>query len=437
VAIVGPEGSSGSSPDLPALIRLLRQTMPEGPAAATRTGRTDPLAKLFADGPSPGAQPALPALQQVLRDSLTRAGGPEELARRLVVELARSPEARSATPALSADLRALLPAGPTAQREALARAVGWLVDNLNRPQAVTAGLAQLGPAAAALGVPPERMEALAVLLADALRASGWLPEQQAAWQMVARLAGRWAAQGAAAGAYEPPTWIGTVVEHDLRRQDLAVLLVRTYLPYPYLPGQHAVVESAHHRADWRACWLATPPATDNLVELHVRAGPADPVGTALVGRVRPGDHVRLRPAEGPLVLDAESDAGLLLIADDTGVAPMRALLGELSMRGDRRAARLLWLAALDEEPYDLTALTRLVDDAAADGASGLQRMAKTIDVLSGMADLLSALAAGGPWADWDAYVAGTPTGVAGALTALAYAGIPAERIRCDQIGPDD
>ena len=486
VAIIGPDSTG---PDLQALIRILRQAMAAAPAAATtapatgsarpapgatapaagtgssgpgsltgpaaaaagRAARADPLAALFADGPSPGAQPVLPALQRLLRDSLARTGGVEQLVRQLVSELATPPATAgpgrpgaappasptapsvppavpltpSAAPPTTADLRLLLPSGPAAQSEALARALTWLVDNLDRPHVVTAGLAQLGPAAAALGIPPERMELLAVLLSDAMRASGWRPEQRAAWQTVGRLAGRWAAQGAAAAAYEPPTWLGTVIGHELRRQDLAVLLVRTYLPYPYLAGQHAVVETGHHRETWRACWLATPPPADNVVELHVRAGPADPVGMALVGRVGVGDLLRLRPAEGPLVLDPVGETDLLLVAEDTGVAPMKALLGELWLCGDPRAVQLLWLAAPNEEPYDLPALSMFAGGTA------------TVEVLPGIAELLPALEAGGPWSDRDVFVAGTPTTVAGALTALAYAGIPANRIRCDQIGPDD
>jgi len=112
-----------------------------------------------------------------------------------------------------------------------------------------------------------------------------------------------------------------------------VLLVRTYLPYPYRTGQHAVVESGLYPEVWRPCWLATPPSPENLVELHVRAGQRDPVGTAIVGRVQVGDKLRLRAAEGELTLDGADRGDLLLIAEDTGIAPADALLAELHALG--------------------------------------------------------------------------------------------------------
>jgi NAD(P)H-flavin reductase len=232
------------------------------------------------------------------------------------------------------------------------------------------------------------------------------------------------AHGALAAAYEPPYWTGAVVDRRRHRGDLAVLVIRTYLPYPYLSGQHAVVEVEGLPDEWRPCWLATPPASDNLLEVHVRAGARDSVGAALTGAV-PGERVRLRPAEGPLVLDEPAGSCLLFVAEDTGVAPMRALLGERRQRRDPRPVHLFWLVNPNEEPYDLAAV-RAYEDATT-----------AVLPVASVPDLAAGLAARGPWSAADAYVAGTPTGVAAALTVLAYADVPAGRIRHDEIGPDD
>jgi NAD(P)H-flavin reductase len=187
-----------------------------------------------------------------------------------------------------------------------------------------------------------------------------------------------------------------------------------------------VVESAHCPEIWRPCWLATPPTANNLVELHVRVGERDPVGATLVGRVKPGDRLRLGPAQGHLVLDERAVGGeLLLVADDTGVAPMRALLAELRRRRDRRRVQLFWVTNPNEEPYDLAAISAYANDET------------TVLPVAGTAELAEELAARGPWSRARAYVAGTPTGVAAALTTLAFAGVPAGQVRHDQIGADD
>jgi len=362
-------------------------------------------------------------------DSGTRAGptvlippGPQNPA---AVEAARLLAAPT-VPGPAGSLLSLLPTANAARIDQVARALAWVVDNVDRPQVIATGAAQLGSAAAALGVTPERMEQLGMLLGEAVRAAGgpWTAQSQAAWQATGRLVTRWMAEGANAAAYEPPYWTAVLLERTVRYGDLAVLRLRSYLPYPYLAGQHALVETEHHREQWRPCWLATAPGTDNELELHVRADGDDPVGTALVGRVQPGDQVRLRAAEGGLGLALESGRDLLMVADDTGVAPMRALLGELAARQDLRQARLLWWTAPGEEPYDEAAVAAALADE--------DRLR-----IVGDANTLAAALAEQPWDEWDVAVAGTPTGVLAALTLLGFAGVAANRISVDQIGPAD
>ncbi|WP_189171305.1 hypothetical protein [Pilimelia anulata] len=318
-------------------------------------------------------------------------------------------------------LDALLPAAPEARSAQLTRAVGWLVENLDRPQVVAPATAQLGPAVAALGVRPEQAEALAVLLSDAARANGvWTPREWTAWRAASGLAARWVAEGAAAGSYAPPYWTGTVVEREERRPDLAVLRVRTYLPYPYAGGERAPVETGHHRDAWRPCWIAGGPRPDNIVELHVRAEGADAVATALVGRVAVGDPVRLGPPVGGPAVDPAA-AGLLFVAEDTGAAPVLGLLAELRAAGDRRPRAVLHWVPPGEESYDRVRLAALAD---------------TVVVHSAV-ELAGALA-GLPLApDWWAVAAGSPTGVAAVRTAVAYAGIPTARTVHAAVGPDD
>ncbi|GAA2526031.1 hypothetical protein [Pilimelia columellifera] len=388
--------------------------LPVGPGPPAAAGR--------GDASAPGVGTALPA----------PGGDPGGNTRPVVTRTAPSTPSTGvpATPgrATPADLLALLPANPQAQGEQLGRAVSWLADNLGRPHLVATGAAQLGPAAVALGMSPERLDQMGALLADAARAAGapWTAEARTAWEATSRLVARWVAQGAAASGYEPPFWTATVIDHELRRADLAVIRVRTFLPYPYLAGQVAPVETAHHRDQWRPCWVATAPTGDNVIELHVRAYQEDPVGLALVGRIAAGETVRLRPAAGDLPMAVESGpAGALLLAEDTGVAPMLAILADLRERGDPRPARLIWLPTPGQEPYARDALTALADEH------------RQVTELDGMVPLAEALAADGPWDGWGVAVAGTPTGVAAMLTAAGFADISTAQTWHVQIGPDD
>src|SRR4051812_5916429 len=125
-------------------------------------------------------------------------------------------------------------------------------------------------------------------------------------------------------------WSAVVVEHQLRRHDLAVIRLRPYLPMPFRPGQYARVEVSELPGVWRPYSLAGKPRRDDLLELHVRAKTSHGVSGALVYRTDVGDQVRLGRAEGRMGLPAEPGRNLLMIAGDTGVAPLKALLTELA-----------------------------------------------------------------------------------------------------------
>lgn len=331
-------------------------------------------------------------------------------------ELATAPQPTAG----AAVLQALLPAAPDARAAHLARAIGWLAENLDHPQTVAAGAAQLGPAAAALGLRPDQTAAVAVLLSDAARAAGmWPPREWAAWQSAVGLAAHWVAEGAAAAGYTPPHWSATVLGSRRHGADLAVLSVRTFLPYPYAAGQHTTVATGHHRDLWRPCWLAGAPRTDNLLELHTRADDGDAVTRALVHRVQPGDVIRLGPARGGLRVPAAAD-GVLLVAEDTGAAAVRAVREELRRTGDPRPTWTLYWVPPGARPYE---------EAFADFDD--------VTVVGSAVALADALAGRPELADWAAVVAGTPTGAAAAATAVAYAGVPADRTSTTQIGRDD
>ena len=159
---------------------------------------------------------------------------------------------------------------------------------------------------------PQQLQLMGAALAEAMRAgmaNGWRQEYDAAWRSTWQHAHSWIAHGAAAAAYQPIAWTAVVVEHELRRYDLAVLRLRPYLPMPFRPGQYARIEVPELPGIWRPYSLAGAPRLDNVVELHVRAKGETGVSGALVHRIQVGDKVRLSRAEGHMALPASDGAG--------------------------------------------------------------------------------------------------------------------------------
>ncbi|WP_432968152.1 hypothetical protein [Dactylosporangium sp. CA-233914] len=315
------------------------------------------------------------------------------------------------------DLRALLPADPGARRETVREAVTWLVNNLGDPRLVASRCAELGPAVAGLGVPPQRLEALAILLIDALRANPPAPplraEEEAALRDAGRLAARWAGAGTDDTAHEPAWWSAVVTAHDRRRADLAVLTLRTYLPYPCPPGMRAVVEVPRYPARHRTCWVANLPHVDRTIELHVPLHADDPIGADLVERTAPGDRVRLHlPVGLPALLDTRP---LLLIADRDAHAPIRAILAALRSAHPATPERDLtvyWPSTIERDVYRLA-------DLAPPGTIVIRDHFNQD---------------GRDWSEHTAFVAGTAASTTDDATRVRQAGVPAERTVIAAIG---
>ncbi|MEU4220911.1 globin [Actinoplanes sp. NPDC026623] len=375
-----------------------------------------------ADGMNPADDVALHQIQRLLGDSLSLAGGPGDVAVRLRAALVQ------AQPALFARL----PGGAGWQVEQLAQALTWLVQNLDQPPQLVAACGRLGAVLAECGVLPQQLQLAGAALAEAMRAglgaNGWRQDFDEAWRSTWDHAYEWIAHAMASGAYRPVAWTAVVVGHERRRDDLAVLRLRPYLPMPYRPGQFARIEVSELPGVWRPYSLCGDPRRDNIVELHVRAKGEAGVSGALVYRTQVGDTVRLGPAEGDMGLPG-SGRDLLMIAGDTGIAPLKALLSELAATGDRRSAVLFWGARNLAELYD-------IEDVAA--IAGACRRATVVPVISeGDADqyasglVTDAVAEYGEWSEHEVYLAGPPSMLAATSAALRGLGVAPDRIHHD------
>jgi NAD(P)H-flavin reductase len=196
-----------------------------------------------------------------------------------------------------------------------------------------------------------------------------------------------------------------------------VLRLRTYLPYAWLPGQYATVEAPSRPGAWGRCWIANVPVGDNELVVHVHARPGDDVADALVRWTDVGDRVRLRPAGGGLALDADSDRDVLLVAHDVGIAPMKALLTDLTRFREIGGVHLLWTVDAGAEFYDLAEVRELAGpDVVIEGV-----------VVDGDDELIEVLGRGA-WTTHDVYVSGSTDSVRATVAALEAAEVPRDRI---------
>ncbi|GAA2253255.1 FAD-binding oxidoreductase [Kitasatospora cystarginea] len=331
-------------------------------------------------------------------------------------------------------LRPLFPESMEFQQDHLARMFRYLIENLHRLDHVLAVLRQLGGDHRKLGVWPAHYLAFEEALAVALRSragAGWSVELEQAWLRMLRFAVKAMVDGAESAITEPPYWHGQVVGHERRGPDVAVLRIRTGQPYPYRAGQYATIESPLLPHTWRQYSMACAPRPDGVLEFHVRRTAAGGVSEALVERTRAGDAVRLGPPRG--VMTAVDDPrDVLLVAGGTGLAPLKAILGELAERRARGQRAHLFVGARSQaDLYDREALARL---------SGRFPWLEVTPVTGGGAGsepgpgpLPDALGERRDWSEHIAYVSGPP-GMVGAVRAtLLASGVPADRIHHDPL----
>jgi NAD(P)H-flavin reductase/hemoglobin-like flavoprotein len=391
---------------------------PPAPAQTPTAGAAQP-----GDGMDPADDAALQDVQRLLSNSLSLAGGPAEVAGRL----------RAALLQAQPQLLATLPGSPLIQREQLAAALTWLVHNLDNPPLLAAGCARLGAALAECGVQPQRLQLVGAALAEAMRAglSGGVLRQDfdLAWRTTWQHAHKWISHGAAMTGYEPTRWTAVVVSHDLRRHDLAIVRLRPYLPMPFRPGQYARIEVPELPGVWRPYSLAGAPRRDDVVELHVRAKTLEGVSGTLVHRTDVGDKVRLARPEGYMGLPEQPERDLLLIAGDTGVAPLKALLTELAATGDSRSAVLFWGARTLDELYDIDEIAQIARACKRATVVPVISEGNPGPYASGL--VTDAVAAYGEWSEHEVYLAGPPLMLAATSAALHQLGVSPARIHHD------
>ncbi len=331
-------------------------------------------------------------------------------------------------------LRDLFPVDMASQRIRFLDALTTMIQTIDDGERFEQIMRDLGRHHVKFHVRPEHFVMFEAALLDALRhfsGDRWSDQYDRAWRdAYARMSGAMM-RGTDEFAGHPAFWHAEVTSHERRTRDIAVFTCEPLIAYPYQAGQYASIETTHVPRDWRPLWIGNPPGTGPL-EFHVRAASGGWVSSALVRRLRVGDVVRLGPAMGTMTLDQRSTRDIVCIAGGTGVAPIKALIGELAEYNRSRWVHVFFGARTRADLYDLPALHRLaarfswlsVVPACTDEPSYGREKGNVSDVMERL----------GPYPDHDFYVCGPPEMMGATLRALRRMEVPASRIRYDAVG---
>jgi NAD(P)H-flavin reductase len=222
-----------------------------------------------------------------------------------------------------------------------------------------------------------------------------------------------------------------VVSHEQRAFDVAVLLVRPEPRLDYLPGQSVAVECPSRPRLWRYYSMANAPRPDGLLEFHIRLIDGGAVSMALTSSSIVDAELRLGAPIGALTLQP-SGRDLLLVAGSTGLAPLKAILDQVTSLPQPPRVHLFFGARNAEGLYDLDSLEKLaaqhpwltVTPAVSDGPKFDGETGTLPDVVGRH----------GNWPGYDAYLAGPTEMVKETVTRLASAGVPRDQIHIEDFG---
>jgi NAD(P)H-flavin reductase/hemoglobin-like flavoprotein len=334
------------------------------------------------------------------------------------------------------ETRELFPVSMAAQRDRLLNALGQIVADADR-------LEELAPFLQDLGRDHRKFGALAdhygpvgeSLLATLAHFSGeaWTPELAAEWTAAYQLVAQVMLDAAAMDARRnPASWDATVLSHELRGFDTAVLRVATVQPLPFRPGQSVAVESPLRPRLWRFYSMANAPREDSTIDFHVRMVDGGPVSTALTRGTDVGSWLRLGAPVGALTLDTRSGRNVLLVAGSTGLAPVKAIAEQLDGMPSPPQTTLIFGARTAEGLYDLPALEKM-----AANAPWLRVIPCVSDDQSFAGDrghLPDVVSRYGPWNGHDAYLAGSTAMTDNVARYLVSLGVPDSQIHVEDFG---
>ncbi|SED76570.1 NAD(P)H-flavin reductase [Amycolatopsis lurida] len=332
---------------------------------------------------------------------------------------------------VSPDARALFPINMATQRNRLLRALVYVVQMVDRPDELATFLGQLGRDHRKFDVLGRHYDAVGVALIAALKRflkDDWTPELEDAWVTAYGVISK-NMREAAGKEIGPAWWKATVVEHRLASRDVAVIKVRTDQPLPYRAGGYVSVEVPQRPRMWRYFSPATAPHDDGTMEFHVHAVRGGWVSRAIVHHTRRGDVWRIGPSLGALSVQRTESRPLLMVGGGTGVAPLLALLDEMSRWKNNPPVHLFFGG---RRPEDLYALDELRGLTVTCPWLTVTPVTEEGTITGGdRGTLATAVTQRGAWKERDVYVAGSPSMIRATIAKLLAAGTDLARIKYD------
>jgi NAD(P)H-flavin reductase/hemoglobin-like flavoprotein len=329
-------------------------------------------------------------------------------------------------------LRDLFPVQMDVQRARLLGAIVTAVQTLEDPERFESYLRALGRDHRKFHVAPEHYDVVGAALIEALRAFAgqhWSVEYDQAWADAYAVIAQKMLAGADADT-NPPYWHAEVVGHERRSRDIAVFTVAPMQPLDYRAGQYLSVECPKYQPRmWRTYSPANAPRNDNTLDFHVRALGAGWVSSALVRRVRVGDMLRLAAPMGSMTLDRKSTRDVVLVAGGTGLAPVKALVEELTRYNRTRWVHVFFGAKDRDDLYELVELNKLA--ARYPWLSVVTACSEDAGFSGEHGNISDVVARYGPWSDHDFFVSGSGPMVKATLRTLAELQVPSIRVKYD------
>jgi NAD(P)H-flavin reductase/hemoglobin-like flavoprotein len=329
-------------------------------------------------------------------------------------------------------LRDMFPVHMDAQRSRLLGALVSAIQTFDDPMRIDEDLRALGRDHRKFDVEPEHYPIVKDALLDALRVYGgdaWNLQYEQAWSDVYDLI----AAKMMAGARDddgPPFQYAEVIAHERRGPDVAVFTCRPLRPMTFRAGQYVSIESRYYPRVWRTYSMANAPRDDGTLEFHVNAIGAGWVSGALVRRLKSGDLLKLAAPMGSMTLDRNSRRDIVCVAGGTGLAPVKALIDEMSQYNRTRFVHLFRGVRTREDLYDRSHLDQLKDRLPwLTLTRAVSEDPSFDDAFHGQVGDI--VAEQGPWPEHDFYVSGSPQMVSSTLRKLAIMQIPSIRIRYD------
>jgi NAD(P)H-flavin reductase len=334
------------------------------------------------------------------------------------------------------EVRDMFPVSMAVQRDNLLDALGRIVAEVSSHDTLVPFLRGLGRDHRKFGTLAEHYPAVgASLLATLAHFNGteWnedlARDWTAAYTVVAQVMTEAAAED---GTWNPPSWQATVVGHERRTLDIAVLRVVPDAPLRYVPGQSVAVECEARPRLWRYYSMANAPRHDGTIDFHVRVIDGGSVSSALARTVGVGTRLRLGHPVGTLRLDTKSRRDVVLAAGSTGLAPLKAIIEQATDLSDPPRMHLVFGARTAADLYDLADLEKMAAQwpwltvtAAVSAEPEYRGESGTV------ADVIGRRV---PLTDQDAYVCGSSAMVTATVNRLKSLGMPQDHIYVEDFG---